>query len=520
MGEATQSGGHTMPFQENEPQKCFIAHSYEVEWHDTIEGVCNDLLPEYGLQPWYAEHHYDPTTTLRDKVVTMIDNARYGIYDISYWRTNEHSPWSMPCNVFIELGIAIALNRPIILLRHTENRIARIELPRSIQSITYISEFTGGDYSLEKALREHLSRLANLPTDYDWQHYRCLFGEIDCSYLRVYPHTTMIGQDKIHCHIADGPDTDQTDFRHTVEKVLDHFNNISYSYLDKGTVPSGYTFLLCRHCQLIRSTPFAIYRITPNSSPDVYIAIGISIGLEYRFRYKIPRFLITKDMQYVPSLLQGYEFVLMKNLHTLKRRLPQFVQHIMTKIDEPAYWKPQELPFEIHNPSGISHEDPMEKTTQKAMREEKPVNIFICYAREDRESLQELERHLVILRRQNLIDLWHDMMINAGEEWEKEINTHLNAAQIILLLVSPDFMGSSYAYGIEMRKAMERAERGEAHVVPIILRPVAWQNTPFGHLKALPRDGRAVSERRGKERTFVEIVAEIRRVVEELRGTS
>jgi len=368
MSGVSQSSGHKAPH--NEPQKCFVAHSYQAEWHDTIEAVCNELLPEYGLQPWYAEYNYDPTTTLRDKVVSMIDSAPYGIYDLSYWRAKEHDPWVMPCNVLIELGIAIALNRPTLLLRHTGNRLAKLELPKSIQSVTQIREFSG-DYSLENALREHLSRQANLPTDSDWQHHRCRFGEINCSYIPVYPHTAMITHDKLHCHIADGPDADQLDFRRTIEAVLSKFNNISYSYLDKGNVPRGYTFLLCSHCQLIRSTPFAIYRITPDTLPDTYIAIGISIGLEYRFHYKIPRFLITKDMQHMPSLLQGYQFVPMKSLHTLKTTLPQFVRQVLKKIDEPAYWRPQDLPFETRIPlgSGASYKNEPEPSQEKAYPE-------------------------------------------------------------------------------------------------------------------------------------------------------
>src|SRR5579859_3955872 len=367
MSGASQSGGHKVSHQQNEPQKCFVAHSYQAEWHETIEAVCNELLPEYGLQPWYAEYNYDPNTTLRDKIVSMIDSAPYGIYDLSYWRKDEHSPWAMPCNVLIELGIAIALNRPTLLLRHTGNGIAGIALPKSLQSISQIYEFTGGDYSLEKALREHFSYQADLPTYSDWQHYHCCFGEINCSYLQVYPHTALITHDKLHCHIADGPDTDQLDFRRTVEAALGKFNNISYSYLDKGNVPIGYTFLLCSHCQLVRSTPFAIYRITPDTSPETYIAIGISIGLEYRFHYKIPRFMITRDMQHVPSLLQGYQCVPIRNLHTLKTTLPQFVQQILTKMDERAYWRPQELPFEICVPSGVKAlcEDMIEEKLQK-----------------------------------------------------------------------------------------------------------------------------------------------------------
>ena len=386
MSDASRSGEYEAPHQKDESKKSFVAHSYQAEWHDTIEAVCNELLPEYGLQPWYAEYNYDPTTTLRDKIVSMIDNAPYGIYDLSYWRANEGSPWVMPCNVLIELGIAIALNRPTILLRHVGNRMAEISLPKSIQSVAQkICEFTG-DYSLEVVLRKYLSDPAHLSTDYDWHHHRCRFGEIDCSHLQVYPHTAMIGRDNLHCHIADGSDADQLDFRHIVETVLGRFNNISYSYLDKGSVPNGYTFLLCAYCQLIRSTPFAIYRITPDTSPDTYIAIGISIGLEYRFKYKIPRFMITKDMQYVPSLLHGYQCVVVKNLHALKTCLPQFVQHVMTKIDEPAYWRPQELPFETRVPYSFPvHEEGEVVEEERIAVNVQPV-IFSIQLRYERSS--------------------------------------------------------------------------------------------------------------------------------------
>jgi TIR domain-containing protein len=519
MSEVPQSGGHKAPHHESEPQKCFVAHSHDAEWHDTVEAVCNELLPEYGLEPWYAEYNYDPTTTLRDKIVSMIDSAPYGIYDLSYWRANEHSPWIMPCNVLIELGIAIALNRPTLLLRHTGNRVAGIALPKSIQSVTQICEFTGGDYSLENALHEHLSPQASLPKDGDWHHHRCRFGEIDCSYLQVYPHTVMIGHDKLHCHIADGPDTDQLDFRRTVENVLGRFNNISYSYLDKGGIPRGYTFLLCTHCQLIRSTPFAIYRITPDTSPDTYIAIGVSIGLEYRFRYKIPRFMITKDMQHVPSLLQGYQCVFVRNLHALKTSLPQFVQHILTKIDEPAYWRPQELPFEKCIPlgSGAAYEDTVEETSQEVEQKRKPLKLFYCYAHKDKALRDALDSHLSILKRQKDLEIWYDGNIGLGTEWEHEIDKHLLSADIILLLVSPAFLASDYCYRREMALALEKHEQGTTWVIPIILQPIDWKDAPFGKLAVLPSNGRPVTEWSNRERAFAEIVVEIRRVVEELR---
>src|SRR5438876_444620 len=120
-----------------------------------------------------------------------------------------------------------------------------------------------------------------------------------------------------------------------------------------------------------------------------------------------------------------------------------------------------------------------------------PVKIFFCYAHEDEDLLNKLKRHLWPLQRQELIAVWHDRDISAGTEWEREISQHLNEAQIILLLVSPDFMYSEYCYGVEMKRAIERHQRGEARVVPIIVRPVYWQGI-LGHLQALPTDAKPI----------------------------
>ena len=120
------------------------------------------------------------------------------------------------------------------------------------------------------------------------------------------------------------------------------------------------------------------------------------------------------------------------------------------------------------------------------------VKIFICYAHEDEALLNKLKMHLRPLQRQGLIEVWHDRDISAGTEWEQEITEQLNSAQIILLLISPDFMDSNYCYGIEMQQAMERHERGEATVIPVLLRPVYWQGAPFSKLQALPTDAKPV----------------------------
>jgi RNA polymerase sigma factor (sigma-70 family) len=143
-----------------------------------------------------------------------------------------------------------------------------------------------------------------------------------------------------------------------------------------------------------------------------------------------------------------------------------------------------------------------------------PVKIFFCYAHEDELLLNKLKAHLRPLQRQGLIDVWHDRDISAGTKWEEEINTHLNEANIILLLVSPDFMDSDYCYGKEMQRASERDQRGEARVIPIILRPVYWQGI-LGKLQALPTNGKPVISWAKREMAFFNVAEGIRKVVEE-----
>lgn len=146
-----------------------------------------------------------------------------------------------------------------------------------------------------------------------------------------------------------------------------------------------------------------------------------------------------------------------------------------------------------------------------------PVKIFFCYAHEDELLLNKLKSHLSPLQREGLIDVWHDRDISAGAEWEKEIDINLNTAQIILLLISPDFLASDYCYHVEMQRALEQHTIGNAHVIPIILRPVDWNKAPFAQLQPLPTDGKPVTSWTNPDDAFVNVARGIRYIVEALR---
>jgi len=134
------------------------------------------------------------------------------------------------------------------------------------------------------------------------------------------------------------------------------------------------------------------------------------------------------------------------------------------------------------------------------------IKIFCSYAHEDEALLNKLKAQLRPLEREGLIKLWHDRDISAGTEWEHEIDAHLDTANIILLLVSPDFMNSNYCYSIEMKRALERHEREKACVViPIILRPIDLQGVPFEKLQALPTNAELITCWRNRDEAFLDV---------------
>ena len=146
------------------------------------------------------------------------------------------------------------------------------------------------------------------------------------------------------------------------------------------------------------------------------------------------------------------------------------------------------------------------------------IEIFFSYSHKDETLREELGKQLSLLQWQGIITGWHDRKIVAGQEWKDEIDTHLNTARIILLLISPDFMASKYCFGVEVKRAMERHEQGEAMVIPVILRPVYWKGAPFGKLQALPTDAKAVTSSKWHDldEAFFNVAEGIRMAIENL----
>jgi CheY-like chemotaxis protein len=155
-----------------------------------------------------------------------------------------------------------------------------------------------------------------------------------------------------------------------------------------------------------------------------------------------------------------------------------------------------------------------------------PVVLFYSYAHEDETLRNELQDHLKILERRGVIGSWHDRAIVPGRDWSREIDEHLRTADVVLLLISKDFIASDYIMGVELRLAMQRQQRAEATVVPILIRQVDLQpedaaDMPFVGLlesQGLPRDLKPVTSWSNRDEAWTDVARGLRATVNDIRA--
>ncbi|MBF0343890.1 MAG: toll/interleukin-1 receptor domain-containing protein [Nitrospirae bacterium] len=145
-----------------------------------------------------------------------------------------------------------------------------------------------------------------------------------------------------------------------------------------------------------------------------------------------------------------------------------------------------------------------------------PVEVFISYSFNDEEVRVKLEQHLMFMQREGIVRIWHGRKILPGQEWEKVIDSHLETASIVLLLVTPDFIASDYCYDIEMKRAMRRYDLNECFVIPIIICDTDWHSAPFGKLQSLPSNSRAVKSWSNIDEALSDVARGIRNAIKGL----
>ncbi|WP_133510145.1 TIR domain-containing protein [Candidatus Thiosymbion oneisti] len=141
------------------------------------------------------------------------------------------------------------------------------------------------------------------------------------------------------------------------------------------------------------------------------------------------------------------------------------------------------------------------------------VKVFISYSHHDEEDKDELVKHLSLLKRNGHIDDWHDREIDAGIDWKASIDSALESSEIIILLVSSNFLHSDYCMDVELEQALARHQTNKARVVPVVVRPCDWKDSGFSKLEVLPRDGRPIVKWDDKDDAWLDVVEGLKKVI-------
>jgi hypothetical protein len=146
------------------------------------------------------------------------------------------------------------------------------------------------------------------------------------------------------------------------------------------------------------------------------------------------------------------------------------------------------------------------------------VSVFVSYSHRDEEFKDELDKHLAAAKRSGLVRVWHDRKIDAGASWRPAITDSLMTADIYVLLVSADFLASEFCWNQEFIPALARRQRGDAEIIPVIVRASDWRSSVLAELQVLPKDGVRLADCRSRDGAFVDVVNGIRKAAELILG--
>ncbi len=145
-----------------------------------------------------------------------------------------------------------------------------------------------------------------------------------------------------------------------------------------------------------------------------------------------------------------------------------------------------------------------------------PLKLFISYAHKDEAYLEELQIYLTMLKREGKIEVWTDEALLAGQAWDDKIKANLENADIIVMLVSQPFIASGYITDVEVKKAIERYNKGENVIIPIIIRPCEFSHLEISKFQALPKSAKPISTWDNQDEAWLDVSKQIRVLVENL----
>lgn len=150
----------------------------------------------------------------------------------------------------------------------------------------------------------------------------------------------------------------------------------------------------------------------------------------------------------------------------------------------------------------------------------KPLNVFISYSHKDEAHVDELKKHLVTLRQRDIVADWYDRELISGDSLDEELRSKLTNSDLVLFIISVDFLASWYCYEVELKETLKRVEHGEVRVIPIITRHCKWKDTELSKYVAATRDAKPIVDYQDQDAAWVEVVNSIENAAKEYLAIS
>jgi internalin A len=141
------------------------------------------------------------------------------------------------------------------------------------------------------------------------------------------------------------------------------------------------------------------------------------------------------------------------------------------------------------------------------------LSLFISYSHEDERFRDELRGALTAYERMGQLTIWDDTKIVPGQKWEPELLGKLEQAEIIVLLLSNDFISSDYCYLKEMAIARERDKAGVCAIVPIVVRACQYTKLELGDIQAILPGGKPIKQHKDRDAAWLEVTKQLDRVI-------
>ena len=140
------------------------------------------------------------------------------------------------------------------------------------------------------------------------------------------------------------------------------------------------------------------------------------------------------------------------------------------------------------------------------------ARLLYLHAQQDQAFCQALENHLSSLGQEGLLQDWGEGALLGGDEIAAQLQAELARADVVVILLSADFLAAEHSQA-QIDLVLAEREKRPLIIVPIVVRAVDWLRSRLGRFYALPRNGKPVASWDRADDAWFDVVEGLRRLI-------